>query len=829
MKHKLIILSATASTLLLWVGLLIQCRPISTKDHLAYKDALAKQLQYDLNVNQAVLETRQVSEPNDVRLATAIEQLDNNRKRLQTVPAFLNQQNNQANQHLQNTLQESNTTLKQKVLLAEQFRVDNARIQESLSQLPVLLEQSSSNVLVGESLDQPLVELFNQVLLYGLSLDDSLRSEISTQITQIQSLSDEAQLAERDTIQIALDQSRFIVENKPAVDELTQSLLAVPTTEQLQTLIETYEVAYQQANARTQRFQLAAIIWGLVILSGAAYGWMLKNQFRRVGQIADTLFESMDDASMDVDHQWVITNINGPAAEDLNKPSEELIGHILWTVLPKELGQEKKHYYEQAISQQSHLTLEARLTAQDRWIEMSLTPMSTGLSLSWHDISSHKRAEFQLALSLEANDEALRKADEAREKAEAERVKAEQASQAKSEFLANMSHELRTPLNAIIGYSELLEEDAEDLGQTEFIPELKRIQGAGKHLLGLIDGVLDLSKVEAGKMELDLETFKISSLIKDVVSTVQPVIAKSNNTLRIHCPDNIGEMHADTAKVRQSLFNLLSNANKFTHNGTITLSVQSITTEGTTGILFQVQDTGIGMLPDQLKRVFHAFAQADSSTTRKYGGTGLGLTITQKFVQMMGGTVDVKSEMGVGTTFTVCLPKTVQKGKPIKSDQDHQSTLSGEAMADTSESVSAETIDQSSDLESTSAPCLGCVLVIDENLEDCEAVRQLLVQQGYFVILSHNNERGLNMAEQLLPDIILLDVMMSKVDGWRIIRTIREHPKLSNIPVVLHTMQADNELGYSLGATDYVSKPVQSTKLLAVLEKYRPQHAYAYN
>ncbi|MEO0868725.1 MAG: ATP-binding protein, partial [Cyanobacteria bacterium J06642_11] len=483
---------------------------------------------------------------------------------------------------------------------------------------------------------------------------------------------------------------------------------------------------------------------------------------------------------------------------------------------------------QSAVNQRLPLTFETRLSSKERWLEVSLCPSPVGLSISWQDVSNHKRAEFQLALSLEANDEALRKADEARAKAEAERIKAEKANKAKSDFLANMSHELRTPLNAIIGYSELLEEDAEDLGQPEFIPELRKIQGAGKHLLELIDGVLDLSKVEAGQMGLHLETFEIKPILEAVVTTIQPVVVKNNNRLHVQCSDTIGEIYADPTKLRQSLLNLLSNANKFTHNGTITLTVQSITVEEDAWMLFQIQDTGIGMLPEQLKKVFNAFAQADSSTTRKYGGTGLGLTITQKFVQMMGGTIDVRSEMGIGTTFTLRIPKTVDESTIKHIEFDATEVFSVDSDATPHKEIQTNTLAKPADCDRAATPCLGCILVIDDNLEDCEAVRRLLVHQGYFVVHSHNNEDAFSMAEQLLPDIILLDIMVSKIDGLKIIKFLKQHSKLSKTPVILHTLPAHSELDTSLGVADYIPKPVQSETLLAVIEKHRPQRVYAY-
>src|SRR5215510_894861 len=235
----------------------------------------------------------------------------------------------------------------------------------------------------------------------------------------------------------------------------------------------------------------------------------------------------------------------------------------------------------------------------------------------------------------------------------------EVASRYKSEFLANMSHELRTPLNAIIGYSEMLQEEAADLGYEDFTPDLQKIQGAGKHLLALINDILDLSKIEAGRMDLFLETFDVALMIQDAATTIQPLVEKNHNTLTIHCADDLGTMRADLTKVRQSLFNLLSNACKFTAQGTITLAVSRETLDGVVWVTFRVTDTGIGMTPEQMGKLFQVFAQADASTTRQYGGTGLGLAITRRFCQMMGGDITVESTPGQGSTFTVRLPAEV--------------------------------------------------------------------------------------------------------------------------------------------------------------------------
>jgi signal transduction histidine kinase/DNA-binding response OmpR family regulator len=389
-------------------------------------------------------------------------------------------------------------------------------------------------------------------------------------------------------------------------------------------------------------------------------------------------------------------------------------------------------------------------------------------------------------------------ADEARDRAE-------EANRTKSEFLANMSHELRTPLNAIIGYSEILEEDAADQGQDSLINDIKKIRNAGKHLLSLINDVLDLAKIESGKVDLYLESFDVNKMVKDVVDTLQPTCEKNNNKMVINCPDNIGLMRSDFTKVRQSLFNLLSNASKFTHNGEVKLTVEQQIIKAKTGesqkfLHFIVQDTGIGMKPEHCKKLFQAFSQADSSTTRKYGGTGLGLAITQNFINMMGGEVMVESEYGVGSTFILRLPQIA-----------HQVATKAEEFDESTATVSSILINP---LHTKT------VLVIDDNHHDRKFLHRYLTGEGYNVVMAVNGKQGLQMAKEIVPDMITLDVMMPEMDGWETLVALKNDPFLVNIPVVMSSIIEDRHLAQTLGAVDYLSKPVDKERLIKVVDKH---------
>ena len=375
---------------------------------------------------------------------------------------------------------------------------------------------------------------------------------------------------------------------------------------------------------------------------------------------------------------------------------------------------------------------------------------------------------------------------------------AEEASRAKSTFLANMSHELRTPLNAIIGYSEMLEEEAHDASTVETVQDLQKIKSAGKHLLALINDVLDLSKIEAGKMSLHLETFEVSGMIEEIVTTLQPAIEKNSNTLWVHLAKDVGMMQADITKVRQILFNLLSNACKFTDHGTISVDVDQSTEQGQDWLRFRVTDTGIGISAKQKENLFQEFVQADTSIARKYGGTGLGLAITHRFVQLMKGRIGVESEPGEGSTFTVHIPAQVKLEAvgPTQAEGDRDANFEIKTGRDT-------------------------ILVIDDDVAVRELMSRFLGKLGFNVLTVASGEEGLRLAKQVRPVLITLDVVMPGCDGWSVLTKLKADSELSKIPVIMVTIVDNEPRGLDLGASNYLIKPVDRERLAVLIEKHR--------
>ncbi len=385
------------------------------------------------------------------------------------------------------------------------------------------------------------------------------------------------------------------------------------------------------------------------------------------------------------------------------------------------------------------------------------------------------------------------------------RVTAEQASRAKSEFLANMSHELRTPLTAIIGYSDLLQYQMKDQGQAN-IGDIESIGRAGKHLLALINDILDLSKIEAGKVNLDPDFFKITPLISDAVSTVIPLVERNGNVLNVHIDESLSLMYADATKLRQIILNVLGNAAKFTKNGKIKLSVKKEQVDQQDWVRFEVVDTGIGMTTTQLNNLFKAFTQADPSTTRKYGGTGLGLALSQKLSNMMGGDISVESTPDVGSTFTIRLP--------LAAGQQN-------SMLEMLGTPSNEELGQSSGANSATSWIGSLVLVIDDDPAVCDLLTRCLTQEGFMVETASNGMDGCRLAQEMRPDMIILDVILPDVDGWDVLVDLKGDPELVNIPVIMLTVVENRERARGLGASDYLVKPIDQERLLTLLKKYQ--------
>lgn len=392
--------------------------------------------------------------------------------------------------------------------------------------------------------------------------------------------------------------------------------------------------------------------------------------------------------------------------------------------------------------------------------------------------------------ALEERDQQLREHNEQLEQRVADRTAelavarddALRASQTKSAFLANMSHELRTPLNAIIGYSEILQEEAAEEDVEHFCVDLKKIHSAGNHLLTLINNVLDLSKIEAGKMELDLDDFSISSLIDDVRSVTMPLANKNHNQIVFDCPDEHERMRADPTKLRQSLLNLISNACKFTENGTVTLRVIGEDVDNKTWISFAVSDTGIGMTEEQRSKIFQDFTQADTTTTRKYGGTGLGLAISRRFCQMMGGDITVASTTNKGSTFTIRIPKQVVP---------HIPSTPAEARAIKERRSSVRN-----------------VLLIDESLDSRSFIQSELNNKGFAVLTAPSSSEGLKIAQAMQPNAIVVNIHNPDFDGVSFLSQVKHDPELVEIPTFLLSLSADLSKGYALNVAHIVSEPI---------------------
>ncbi len=411
-----------------------------------------------------------------------------------------------------------------------------------------------------------------------------------------------------------------------------------------------------------------------------------------------------------------------------------------------------------------------------------------------YGLRAQKRSSDEVGVLIDSFNEMLAQIQKRDTELQRARVAAEHANQAKSNFLSFMSHELRTPLTSIIGFSEMLVAELQAEGRTEWVDDLRRVHESGKYLLELINDILDISKIEAGKMEVHLETFDLAALVRDLREVMRPLVERKNNQLEIECPETIGTMQADRIKVRQCLLNLLSNASKFTERGVITLSANRTRRNGSDWLIFNVKDTGIGMTSEQMAKLFRVFTQADGSTARRYGGTGLGLALTKRFCQMMGGEVRVASEPGKGSTFTLELPAVAAS----------LATAVSVAPAPAPAPRSAS----------------DCILVIDDDTAVHQLLAEALRPAGYTLEFAASGPEGLRLAKELRPAVITLDVLMPDMDGWVVLALLKDDPDLAAIPVIMLTVRADQDFGFAMGVADYLQKPIDRRRLLAVLNKY---------
>jgi signal transduction histidine kinase/CheY-like chemotaxis protein len=375
---------------------------------------------------------------------------------------------------------------------------------------------------------------------------------------------------------------------------------------------------------------------------------------------------------------------------------------------------------------------------------------------------------------------------------------ADTANVAKSQFLANMSHELRTPMNAVIGYTEMLQEEAEDRGLDDMIPDFQKIRSASHHLLQLINDVLDLSKIEADRIELSPEVLSVDELLADVKTNVEPLIAKNRNALKITTRSKLGDVFLDRVRLHQVVLNLLSNAAKFTRRGTVEVTADRLTDADHDWLIIEVRDSGIGMTEEQLERVFEPFAQADASTTREFGGTGLGLSISRQICELMGGSLSATSEKDKGSIFTVRIPV---ESSGIRVG------IGPQPEAAAKQSNASEPAEQRK------------VLVIDDDASIRDLMSRTLEREGYSVVTASSGEQGLELAARIRPAVIVLDVMLPSLDGWSVLTRLKSNPELADIPVVMQSILDESNKGFMLGASEYLTKPIDRKRVLEVITR----------
>jgi len=457
-------------------------------------------------------------------------------------------------------------------------------------------------------------------------------------------------------------------------------------------------------------------------------------------------------------------------------------------VLSKDITEQKR---EEEAFVEAMRRAEANLDAKRALIDEALGRESP-LGSEWRDTAAIGMGEMVARLGRIIEEIDIRDSAIARVMAsmKSARESAESASVAKSQFLANMSHELRTPLNAIIGYSEILLEEAEEEGRDTEAKDVERVLAAARQLLHLINEILDLSKIEAGRMEVAAVEFDVRAFVEGAADTVRPAVEKNGNALIVECADDLGVAFSDSFKLSQCLLNLLSNAGKFTHHGTVTLRARR---EGN-DLVIDVADTGIGMSEEATARLFKPFMQADASTTRKYGGTGLGLAITRRMMQLLGGDVMLASALGRGSTFTLRAPLRFA-GELIESDAPRASATHA-------------------------APGGRVVVVIDDEESARDLATRSLTRIGFHVKGAANGADGVALVERTLPALVLVDLQLPDMSGWAVIRALKDNAETANIPIVVHSVEDNRPRALAAGACDVLVKPADRDVMAACVARF---------
>ncbi|MES2769097.1 MAG: response regulator [Bdellovibrionota bacterium] len=423
----------------------------------------------------------------------------------------------------------------------------------------------------------------------------------------------------------------------------------------------------------------------------------------------------------------------------------------------------------------------SKITAHSEWQNIANIPIS----------SSEISEILNLKIEFKKMVEVIKKREEETTSA---KNAAEKANEAKSEFLSNMSHELRTPMNAVLGYTQLLRRSFHKKGILDYQKDLGEIEKAGKHLLSLINDVLDIAKIESGKVELYVENFNLEKEVEEIVSLIKPFAASKNNQMSVEIEKSLTEMTSDVTKFKQVLLNLINNACKFTENGTVALKILPEVINGLPAVRISVSDTGIGITAEQIAKLFNPFTQADTSTTRKYGGTGLGLHISKNFVELMGGKIFVESELGKGATFTMILPLSLDHHLKNKIENKGSSK---------------------DDLQKFK------ILIIDDEAFVHDLFTKNLEEFRVEILSAYNAKEGIESTRKNKPDLILLDITLPDLSGWDVMSILKSDKELAGIPIIISTTTEEKNKAYTIGAADFLQKPVDNERFLRLLLNYR--------